>query len=106
MSQGLNASITRIKFRNDEIYAKLNSFQKEYVDTSNYDNDNNDTIVSSYLILLSVGSDWSKIVKLATSIQQSSDEYQIEELHNEFYNLTKLYFDEFKFEILMSTGLA
>ena len=106
MAQGLNASMTRIKFRNDEIYAKLNSFQKEYVDNSNYNNDSNDTIVSSYLILLSVGSDWGKIVELATSIQQSSDEYKIEELHDEFYNLTKLYFDEFKFEILMSTGLA
>ena len=63
------------------------------------------TIVDSYLILLSFGSNWGQIVELATSIQATNNKNQLEELHEEFYDITKLYFDEFKTKILRATGL-
>ena len=99
-----NASVTRIQFKNDEIFAAMYIADQNKVLSLGYKNKGN-TIIDSYLILLSVGSDWGQIVQLATSIQATNDENQLEELHEEFYDITKLYFDEFKSEILRATGL-
>lgn len=99
-----NATVTRIQFKNNEIFAAMNNTDQTEVLRLGYKNKGN-TIVDSYLILLSVGSDWGRIVELATSIQATNDKDQLEELHEKFYDITKLYFDEFKSKILRATGL-
>ena len=99
-----NATVTRIQLKNDKIFAAMYIADKNEALSLGYKN-KGDTIVSSYLILLSIGSDWGQIVELASSIQATNDEDQLEELHEKFYNITKLYFDEFKSEILRATGL-
>ena len=99
-----NATVTRIQLKNDEIFAAMFIADRNKALSLGYKNKGN-TIISSYLILLSFGSDWSQIVELASSIQATNDEDQLEELHEEFYDTTKLYFDEFKSEILRATGL-
>ena len=99
-----NATVTRIKFKNDEIFAAMDDTDQNEVLRLGYKNKGK-TIVDSYLILLSFGSNWGQIVELATSIQATNNKNQLEELHEEFYDITKLYFDEFKTKILRATGL-
>ena len=99
-----NATVTRIKFKNDEIFAAMDDTDQNEVLRLGYKNKGK-TIVDSYLILLSFGSNWGQIVELATSIQATNNKNQLEELHEEFYDITKLYFDEIKTKILRATGL-
>ena len=98
-----NASVTRIQFKNDSIFESLNSSKKQKVINLGYNN-NGDAIVISYILLLSVDSNWKKIKDLAASIKEEKSKLiknneKIDSLNSDFYDLAKIYYDEFEYEI-------
>ena len=98
-----NASVTRIQFKNDSIFESLNRSEKQKVINLGYNN-NDDAIVISYILLLSVGSNWKKIKDLAASIKKEKSKLiknneKIDSLRSDFYNLAGIYYNEFEYEI-------
>lgn len=99
-----NVSLKQIQYWNDEIFAELTDEAQKRMLQLGYDNNGN-YILMSYLKLLRIDLNWTKLQELVAKIKVTYDQEEYGKIKNEILQITRLDYEDFKSEILANIDL-